>query len=130
MNTRIVLTTAAVIALLFAFGLLLMPAFMASLYGMGASPSEVLTARFFGTTLLAIGLVNWFARDMDYASLRPILLGNLVGDIVGLLVSAMGTLSGVMNSLGWLSAALYLLLALGFAYLQFMGQPTSIRQRA
>lgn len=130
MNTRTVLTTAAVIALIFAVGLLLMPAFMATLYGIGTSPSEVLLARFFGTGLLAIGLINWLAKDMDYSTLRPILLGNLVADIVGLIVSVMGTVGGVMNSLGWLSVALYLLLALGFAYLQFMGQPVNVRQRA
>jgi hypothetical protein len=42
----------------------------------------------------------------------------------------MGTLGGVMNSMGWLSVAIYLVLVLGFGYLYFMGQPVSIRQRA
>ena len=130
MNTRTVLTTAAVIALIFALGLLLMPASMATLYGMGTSPSEILLARYFGVALLAVGLINWFAKDMDYASLRPVILGNMVGDFVGLIVSVMGTVGGVLNSLGWLSVALYLLLTLGFAYLYFMGQPVNVRQRA
>lgn len=130
MNTRTVMTVAAVIALVFAIGLLLAPAFMATLYGIGTSPSEILLARYFGAALLAIGLVNWLARNADYASLRPIIFANMVGDFVGVIISVMGTVSGVLSSLGWLSVALYLLLALGFAYLQFMGQPVSVRQRA
>jgi hypothetical protein len=130
MNTRTVLTAAAVIAFIFALGLILMPDFMGTLYGLGTSPVQALIARFFGTALLALGVVNWFARDMDYAAVRPIILGNLVGDAAGLIVSLMGTVGGVMNSVGWLSVVLYLLLILGFGYLQFMGQPVSIRQRA
>jgi hypothetical protein len=36
-----------------------------------------------------------------------------------------------MSSAGWLSAAIYLLLALAFAYLLFMGQPeNNVRQPA
>jgi hypothetical protein len=130
MNTRTVLTAAAVVALLFALGLILLPDFMGTLYGLGTSPVQALIARYFGTGLLAVGLINWFARDMDYAALRPILLGNLVSDAVGLLVSLMGTLGGVMNAMGWSSVVLYLLLILGFGYLYFMGQPVSSRQRA
>jgi hypothetical protein len=130
MNTRTVLTLSAVVAVIFALGLLLMPAFMGTLYGTGTSPNQLLLARLFGAALLGFGVINWAARDMDYSALRPIILGNLVGDVVGFIVCVQGTLAGVMNSTGWLSVALYLLLALGFGYLQFMGQPTSIRQRA
>jgi len=130
MNTRTVMTIAAVVALVFALGLILMPAFMGTLYGTGTSPNQLLLARLFGSALLGFGLINWLARDSDYATLRPIILGNLVGDFVGFIVCVMGTLGGVMNSMGWLSVALYLLLALGFAYLYFMGQPVNVRQRA
>jgi hypothetical protein len=130
MNTRTVLTVAAVIGLVFALGLILMPAFMGTLYGTGTSPNQLLLARLFGSALLGFGLMNWMARDLDYSALRPILFGNLAGDVVGFIVCVMGTLGGVMNSMGWLSVALYLLLSLGFGYLYFMGQPVSVRQRA
>lgn len=130
MNTRTLLTIAAVLALLFALGLLLIPATIGPLYGFAGTPAEVLITRFFGSALLAIGLINWLAKDADYADLRPILLGNLIGDAVGALVAMMGTLSGVMNALGWSTVVIYLLLGLAFAYLYFMGQPVNIRQRA
>jgi hypothetical protein len=41
-----------------------------------------------------------------------------------------GTISGVMNSVGWFSVVLYLLVILGFAYLQFTAKPVNVRQRA
>ena len=130
MNTRTVLTVAAVIGLVFALGLILMPDFMGTLYGLGTSPVQALLARLFGSALLGFGLMNWMARELDYSALRPILFGNLAGDAVGLIVCVMGILGGVMNSMGWLSVALYLVLVLGFGYLYFMGQPVSVRQRA
>lgn len=130
MNTRTVLTASAVISLVFALASLLIPTTIGPMYGFGTGPTEVLLGRYFGVALLGIGLINWFARNMDYASLRPILLGNLIGDAAGFVLSLMGTLAGTLTSLGWLSVALYLLLALGFGYLYFMGQPVSIRQRA
>jgi hypothetical protein len=39
-------------------------------------------------------------------------------------VILIGQLAGIANALGWSSVAIYLLLALGFAYVQFM-QPRS-----
>jgi hypothetical protein len=130
MNTRTVLIASAVVACVFALGLLLMPAFMGNLYGLGTSPAQDLLGRFFGTGLLGIGLINWFAKDMDYATLRPIILGNLVADAVGLIVSLMAAVGGVTNSVGWLSVVLYLVFTLGYGYLYFVGQPVSMRQRA
>ena len=130
MNTRIIFSAAAVVGLVFGLGLILAPTSMAALYGTEVTPALLLLDRYFGSTLLAFALMNWLARDMDYAHLRPILAGNLAGDIIGGLVTLAGTLGGVMNSLGWVSFGIYLLLVLGFAYLYFMGQPVSTRVRA
>ena len=120
MNLRTFLTIAAVVALVYALGLILMPAFMASTYGLGTSASEILLARFFGVELLVLGLITWLAKDLTGASVRPIITGNLIGNAVGTIIALMGTLSGVMNSVGWSAIAIYFLLALGFAYFQFM----------
>ena len=120
MKLRTFLTIVAVIALLYAIGLLLMPTFMATTYGMGTSASEILLARFFGVQMLMVGLITWLAKDLTDASVRPIITGSLIGDFVGAVVALMGTLNGVMNAVGWSAVAIYLLIALGFAYFQFM----------
>ncbi len=111
----------AVVALAFALGLLLMPATLASLYGMTSGSSEQLMSQFFGVALVAIGLLTWFARNVtDAGTRRAIILALLVSDAIGVIVSVLGTLSGVMNAVGWSVVALYLLLGLGYAYFQFM----------
>jgi len=123
MKLRTFLMIAAVIALLYALGLLLMPAFMATTYGMGTSASEILLARFFGTELLVLGLIYWLAKDFTGASVRPLTAASVIGNAVGFVVSVMGTLGGAMNSMGWSAVAVYLLIGLGFAYFQFMAPP-------
>jgi uncharacterized protein YjeT (DUF2065 family) len=130
MNARLTFIAAAVVALLFGIGTVLIPTTMTALYGFGTSPSEILLARLFGVELLVVGVTNWLMKDADFASMRPVIVGNMIGDFVGLLVAVMGTLGGVMNAMGWSAVAIYLLLTLGFAYLHFMGQPVSVRQRA
>ena len=120
MNLRTFFVISAVVALLYALGLILMPATLDSMYGFGTSASEQLLSRLFGVELLALGLIQWLAKDLPAASVRPIIIGSLSANVVGTIVSLMGTLGGVMNSLGWSAVAIYLLLGLGFAYFQFM----------
>jgi hypothetical protein len=120
MNLRTFLTIAAIVALVYALGLILMPALMATTYGFGTSASEILLTRFFGVELLVLGVIYWLAKDFTGANARPLITGSLIGNIVGTFFALMGTLNGVMSSLGWSAVAVYLLLALGFAYFQFM----------
>jgi hypothetical protein len=120
MNRRIFLTISALLALGYAAGLILMPAFMNSTYGLGGSDSEILLSRFFGVELLVLGLITWLAKDSTGASVAPIIVGNLFGNAVGAIVALMGTLNGVMNSVGWSAVAIYVFLTLGFAYFQYM----------
>ena len=121
MNFRTLLTTNAIVALVYAIGLLLAPTALLTLYGMTSGPSEQLMARFFGVALVSVGLLTWFARNItDPNTHRAIVLAQLIANVVGLVVSALGTLSSVMNVIGWSAVAIYLLLGLGYAYFQFM----------
>lgn len=120
MNLRTFLIIAAILALGYGLGLILMPAFMNSTHGLGTGPSEILLARFFGLELLGLGVAAWLSRDLTGAGARPIITGSLIADALGAIFALMATLSGVMNSTGWLAFALYFLLTLGFAYFQFM----------
>jgi hypothetical protein len=123
MKLRTFLMIVAVVALLYALGLLLLPAFMATTYGFGTSASEILLARFFGGAMLALGLITWLSKDLTGASVKPLILGSLIADLVGAIVALMGTLNGVMSAVGWSSVGLYVVFALGFAYFQFMAPP-------
>ena len=111
----------AVIALVFGIGFVLAPGTMATLYGMTPGPEVNLAGQFFGVELIAVGLLCWLARNVsDSAAQRAMILAFLIADVIGLIVSLMGTLSGVFNAVGWSAVVIYLLLSLGFAYFQFM----------
>jgi hypothetical protein len=77
-----------------------------------------LMARYFGVELIAVGLLCWFARNVtDALARRAIILAVLISDVIGVIVSVQGTLSGVMSAVGWSAVGLYLLFALGFGYM-------------
>jgi hypothetical protein len=120
MNIRTLLVIAAVIAFVFAIGLLIAPGFMGTTYGMAPTPANDLMGRYYGTTLLTLAVVLWMSKDLPAANLGPIITASFIGNAVGFIVSLLGTLGGVMNATGWSAVVIYLLLALGFAYFQFM----------
>ncbi len=120
MTLATLLSINAIVALAYALGLLLVPATLLKVYGITSGPGERLMAQFFGVALLAVGLLTWFSRNVvDPSAQRAFILALLISQAVGLVVALLGTLSGVMNVVGWSAVAIYLLLALGYAYFQF-----------
>jgi hypothetical protein len=88
-------------------------------------PAGTVIPQLFGAALIGYAVVNWFARNAKGdEALRAIILANLVADTVGFIVALLGQLSGLTNALGWFTVVIYLLLALGFGYFQFV-KPSS-----
>jgi hypothetical protein len=111
----------AVVALVYGIGLVLLPSTLLSTYGVTPGPAVNLASQLFGVELLHVGLICWFARNVsDGPAQRALILASLIGQVIGLIVALMGTLSGVFNAVGWSAVAIYLLLGLGYASLQFM----------
>jgi hypothetical protein len=121
MNVRNLFVLNAVLALAFGLGFLLLPGTMVALYGMEALPSANLLGQLFGVELIAVGLLCWFVRGVsDSAAQRAIMLALLIADVAGLIVVLIGTLSGVMNMVGWSGVAIYFVLAVGYTYFRFI----------
>jgi uncharacterized membrane protein YfcA len=117
MDAKLYLTIASIIAILYGIGFVLIPAEIAALYGLTPDPTAVLSDRFFGSALLAWGVIGWLARDFqDWSAVRGVLIGTAVGDVVGGLVNIWGTMQGLFNALAWSTTILYLLLLLGALY--------------
>jgi hypothetical protein len=115
MKLNTLLTINAVVILVYAIGALFVPATMLMMYGMTPGPGEQLMTRFFGVSMLALGLLSWLARNTsDAIARRAIIVAFLVFDAVGIVVSLLGTLSKVMSPLGWQVVVIYLLLCIGF----------------
>jgi hypothetical protein len=117
MNAKLYLTIFAIIAVLYGIAFELIPESVAALYGAPPDPHVILNARFFGSTLLALSVIAWFAKDFrDRDAVRGVLIGAAVGDVVGGLVNIWATIQGLLNGLAWSSTILYVLLLLGALY--------------
>jgi hypothetical protein len=115
------LVVSAVIGAVFGAAFLVASGPVAAIYGVTLDRAGMLMAQLFGAALLGFAVLNWFARNVvDPQARQAVVLANLTGDVVGFVVILIGQLGGIANALGWSSVVIYLLLALGFAYIQFM----------
>jgi hypothetical protein len=112
----------AVICIVFGIGFLLVPAPLFSLYGVTLTPGTSAIVQLFGAAFVLLSVMLWLARNApgSEVALKAFVLAVFVGDTIGLVVALLAQLSGAMNSLGWMIVVLYLLLALGFGYFQFV----------
>jgi hypothetical protein len=125
MRLNNLLVVAAIIAGVFGVAFVIASGPLLALYGVTLDKAGTLVAQLFGALLIGLAVINWFARNVtDPDARQAVVFGNLAGDAVGFVVILIGQLAGITNALGWSSVAIYLLLALGFAYVQFM-QPRS-----
>ncbi len=114
----------AIVCFLFAIGYIVVPVATGSIYEITLDPDGIVMARFFGALLLGIGLILWLSRNADWSLLKGITLSLFIADTIGFVIALVAQLSGVMNSLGWIIVAIWLLLALGLGYFRFL-KPTN-----
>ena len=90
-----------------------------SMYGVDSNPAALLMGQYSALGTIAMVLVAWFARNVeDRKAQRAIILAFLITNIIGVIISISGIISGVMKY-GWPVVGIYLLFALGYAYFQF-----------
>lgn len=108
---------AGAIGILFGLEFLLIPELALSQYGVPTEPHNQMQARFFGSGLLAFGLLLWLARKTEDAiARRALLVAAAVGNLVGLLLSLWSRLNGLQGALAWLAVGIYGALLLGSLY--------------
>lgn len=113
-----------VISLGFALGLLLMPQVMLALFGMDNSADARTLSQLIAVELVVGGLTTLLARDVtDPQARSAINYGNMVAGVLGIVVALNGTLTGVLGWFGYVIVAVYVVVALGFAYFQFFAPP-------
>ena len=117
MDTRLYLTIAAVVAIIYALAFILIP-IQASLFFSGfAEPRAVLYLRFCGAAILVWGLIVWFARDFrDWGAIRGVLIASVVGLAVNVIINIFAILDGWLNANAWGSTVVLALLLVGGAY--------------
>jgi hypothetical protein len=118
----------AIIALAYALGELFIPQTLASLYLVTDTPTAevLLSLRYFGWGLLAVGLITAFAANAPPSEAKQAIVKALfIADVVGLIVSLMGIFSGTFTALGWSAVVIYVFFAAGFGYFWFIKPETA-----
>jgi ABC-type transport system involved in multi-copper enzyme maturation permease subunit len=116
-----------VICLLFALGLFLMTPVMLGLFGMDNVPDAQTLGRLLAVELVVGGMITLLARDVTDSKARSAINNaNLLAGVLGVVVALNATLTGVFGWFGWVIVAVYLVVAVGFAYFQFLAPPEQL----
>ena len=109
-----------VIAGLFGLAFVFAPAQLLAQYGLVVDAGFGLVAQLFGAAMVGYAILTWLVRKVgDSEARRAIVFALFISDGVAFVLALMAQLKGLVNSLGWSTVAIYLLLALGFAYFHF-----------
>lgn len=121
MNYRIMFLLTALIAVLVGLGFLVVPNIVLNQFGVDEYAATKLVTQFFGTAILALGLLLWFAKNVAEENLQKgMAIALLVGVAAGLVTTVIGITSGILRSNAWLAMVVYVLFGLAYAYLVFM----------
>ena len=124
MTFRTLLTVKAIVCLVFGIFLLFAPGTLLGLLGAALNDGGTFTAREYGAALIGTLLLTWFARDVKATDARgAILLDLLVYDAIGVVITFLVVLSGVLNALGLGIVVVYLFFTVGSAYLLLRERP-------
>jgi hypothetical protein len=109
------LVIGAVLAWLFALMLLFNSRALESPMGIDVTDKVATIAQAQGAILLGLGVANWMMRRVtDAAALRAILVGNLVVQLVSLIVAGRALALGIFPPQGAPSVVIHTLLGAGF----------------
>jgi hypothetical protein len=124
MSYKFLFVLNALVALAFGLALLFVPATVLGLFGVAERyVSTLLVARFFGSAMIALGSVLWFAKDAaDMAVQKNMGMALLISAILGLVVTIIGMAGNkaVIRSNGWIAVVVYVLFGLGYAFMLFL----------
>lgn len=113
---KLFLAISAVLAWIFGLALLfLSPSFYAPM-GIVVTPAIAVTAQAQGAILVGLGVLNWTARSLSASNVRPVLVGNLVVQVLSLAVIARALVLRVVPPENAGAIVVHTVLGAGFAY--------------
>jgi len=125
MNYRTIFLINALVAVLFGLAFLIVPTFALQQFGVDQYAATRLVSQFFGTAILTLGLLLWFAKDItDLSLLKGTGMALMIGSAAGLIITLIGTANGILRTNWWIAALVYTLFGLVYVYLVFV-QPRS-----
>jgi uncharacterized protein YjeT (DUF2065 family) len=118
MKRKTFMLIAAILAFIFGLSMLFAPRQMMQNMATAADPSSYNVLQWAGTMLVAIGLINFLARnDAGSVALRAVMIGNVFLHALGIIVDVRQHLSGFVNASGLATGTVvHVLLIAGFIY--------------
>jgi len=119
MSYKVLFVLNALVAVLLGAVFLFVPGRALDFFKADAYAATVLMARFFGSAMVALGLVLWFATSADEAVQKGMGWALFISAILGLVVNVLGITNNVVRSNGWITAIVYVLFALLYGFMLF-----------
>ena len=117
MTYRAIATANAIASVLFGLAALLVPTALASLYAITFDNAAVYAARLLGGSYVGYAIASFLTRDTgDRATRRAIAAANVFAWAAGCVVSTFAQVQGLANGVGWATAALELVFAIGWIW--------------
>jgi hypothetical protein len=121
MRTAVLLMVTTFVYGLYGLGFLLIPHQMIALYGGEIGDIGEFTTRLYGSLLVGVAIICWFARDAQKDdSFHAILIGMFVATLLGGILAAINlSTSATVKNMSYLPMIIQFLLAASYGYAQF-----------
>ncbi len=125
MTLKALMSIKSVICLVFGVAFVLFPLQLLGLYDIPVADDVAVMTRLLGAAFIVIGLWLGLARNTEDAlSQTATATAVAIGDAVGAVTLVYALLNGVGNLFGWVTVAIYGLLAIGFGWF-LLAEPRS-----
>ena len=123
MSYKLLFVLNALVAVVVGLGFLIKPDVALPLLGVTEQYASTLWAsRYFGSAMLALGLVLWFAKEADTSVQKGMGWGLFISTLVGLVVTLAATFAdnAVLRQNAWIPVVIYVLFGFGYAFMIFL----------
>ena len=116
----ILFLVAFIIEFVFGIGFLIAPGPMLDPFGVILNATATTFACLFGSSLISISIILWFARRFGQTLLKTGVVYSLFAFyLVSTIILLLTEFAGLMNVLGWIVISIHLILLIWFGYFVF-----------
>ncbi len=118
----------AIIAVIVGILLIFIPSVIVKFFGLPADHGMDLDGQLYGSELILMGLVAWFARDISELKYeRRIYAAFTIANLISLIISVVGVATRNFSSIGWIAIAAYLVLTVVYL-IGWVARPREVMQ--
>lgn len=126
MRLKTFMVVNAIVAVIVGLLLIFIPSAIMRMFGMTPDQGMDLDGQLFGSELILMGLVAWFARDISELKYeRRIYAAFTIANLISLVISIVGVASRNFNAVGWIAILAYLCLTVGYG-IGWLSQPRQV----